>query len=447
MRKWGMIMDQMPRSVFFWGVLLLIVAVVSLGTFYFDSSRSTLENQYLQSFETSVVQLDDSVYDFLMTFENAVQMFSQNDMVKDLSDNAELNLDKVEQMFQAFQQSYPYSAYAYYVFKDPLDDGRFMVTWPDTSETLKSTDYDPKSRPWYIGALNMNGFSTWSDPYEDATTQKPTITISRAVYNDSGKLEGVMAIDVFLDELSNKVENFKALHSGNAYIVSGKKGKYNILAHNDTASVYPDILSQSWVHKLDDATTGTFEVEMENVDYFLTYTTNEITGWKTVGLVEKKAIYVQSMQVLRNVLLSTVLILAFGILSVVYISRQLTYSVKDIGYIIQYSGEKSAQASPSELTRKFESISDTFNDSEISVKRTSLNILFDVELEIAKVNEILSAAHGRPLSVEEHVKVEASKDRLFALKDELLENPSERHHIQVDEIQLIFRAIDDKQKM
>jgi hypothetical protein len=83
----------------------------------------------------------------------------------------------------------------------------------------------------------------------------------------------------------------------------------------------------------------------------------------------------------------------------------------------------------------------------MSVKRTSLNILFDVELEIAKVNEILGAAHGRPLRVEENVKVEASKGRLYVLKDELLENPSERHHIQVDEIQSIIRAIDDKLKM
>ncbi len=447
MRKWGMIMDQMPRSVFFWSVLLLIVAVVSLGTFYFDSSRSTLENQYLQSFETSVVQLDDSVYDFLMTFENAVQMFSQNDMVKDLSENAEVNLDKVEQMFQAFQQSYPYSAYAYYVFKNPLEDGRFMVTWPDTSETLKSSDYDPKSRPWYIGALDMNGFSTWSDPYEDATTQKPTITISRAVYNDTGRLEGVMAVDVFLDELSNKVENFKALHSGNAYIISGEKGKYNILAHNDSASVYPDILNQSWVEKLDDSASGTFEVEMAGVDYYLTYTTNDVTGWKTVGLVEKKEIYVQSMQVLRNVLLSTVLILSLGILSIVYISRQLTYSVKDIDHFIQYSGEKSGQLATSELTKKFESISGTFTDSDIVLKRTSLNILFDVELEIARVSEVLKSAHGRSLSEDENLKVEDSKSRLYALKDELLENPSERHHIQVEEIQSLFRAIDEKQKI
>ncbi len=437
-------MDQIPKSVFFWSILLLVVVAVSVGTFYFDNSRSILENQYLETFEASVTQLDASVYEFLTTFENAVQMFSQNDMVKSLPEHADENLMQVEQMFKTFKESYPYSAYAYYVFKNPLEDGRFMVTWPDTSETLRASDYDPLSRPWYIGAIEKKGFISWSDPYKDATTGKPTITVSRTVYNDGGMLEGVMAIDVFLDELSNKVENFTATHSGNAFIVKKSGNDYILIAHNEKAADYSSVLMKAWIKELDERQAGTREVEFGGESYYLTYTTNEITGWKTVGLVEKHAVYVQSMRVLRNVLVSTMVILSLGALTVGYISRQLTDSVKDIGHLIRYSDDKPGTSAMIELTEKLDDVSFQINEDEMELPRTALNITFDTETEMARIRDILKLMRDGKESKEDVALLDVSKCRLENLKKELYENASWRANIQIDEVNALLRSMDEE---
>lgn len=416
-----------------------MVVLVSVGTFYFDNSKSVIENQYLDNFDNSVQQLDTSISEFLLTFENALQMFSQNDMVRSLPEEADTSLLQVEQMFRAFQESYPYSAYAYYVFKQPMEDGRFMVTWPDTSAQLKASDYEPESRPWYIGALLSSGESTWSDPYADATTGKLMVTVSRTVESDADTFKGVMAIDVFLDELTNKVENFKSFNHGSAFIVKSSPEGYVFITKDEAFS---DILNASWMDQIEDRASGVIEINHKDEPYYLAFRTNEITGWKILGIVEKDRIYAETMNVLKDVLLSTVVILGIGILSMTYISRQLTNSVKDIGHMIQQSPEKSAEK-PSPLSMEFERVSAESEDRDFEAPRTTLNMLFDSETEMAKVRDLISKSEEVGLSGSEYDEIEEMCVKLRALRDELIQVSSARRQLQADEIDKLLYKIED----
>lgn len=85
---------------------------------------------------------------------------------------------------------------------------------------LVDDDYDPRSRPWFTavgdsvltpdklargnraGPALIEGKSSWSDPYEFFSSNRQGITYSRAFYNTTGELEGVIGIDIELADLT-----------------------------------------------------------------------------------------------------------------------------------------------------------------------------------------------------------------------------------------------------
>ncbi|NJE47531.1 HAMP domain-containing protein [Thermococcus sp. GR7] len=78
--------------------------------------------------------------------------------------------------------------------------------------------YDPRVRPWYKKAIEVNG-PTWSEPYEDASSGKWVVTFAVPVYYE-GKLVGVVGTDIYIDTLTQKIDKIKIGQTGYAYVVS-----------------------------------------------------------------------------------------------------------------------------------------------------------------------------------------------------------------------------------
>ncbi|WP_367883458.1 PDC sensor domain-containing protein [Thermococcus peptonophilus] len=91
-------------------------------------------------------------------------------------------------------------------------------------------DYDPRVRPWYQKAVQVNG-PTWSEPYEDASSGKWVITYAIPVYYN-GKLVGVIGLDVFIDELTKTIDTVKIGQTGYAYVV-GQDGTIYMHPNHD----------------------------------------------------------------------------------------------------------------------------------------------------------------------------------------------------------------------
>ena len=66
----------------------------------------------------------------------------------------------------------------------------------DTEDT-----YDPRERPWYKTAL-QSGELIWTDPYIFFTSQKPGITAASPVFLPSGKIKGIVGVDIEIDDIS-----------------------------------------------------------------------------------------------------------------------------------------------------------------------------------------------------------------------------------------------------
>jgi class 3 adenylate cyclase len=102
------------------------------------------------------------------------------------------------------------------------NSGKVIKQEEDTTEK-----YDPRERPWYIGAKDKNALF-WSDVYIFSTGKVPGITASSPVMNN-GKLIGIFGLDIplieiskFLTELRTEIQEQKQGKTAIAFIINSK---------------------------------------------------------------------------------------------------------------------------------------------------------------------------------------------------------------------------------
>lgn len=98
----------------------------------------------------------------------------------------------------------------------------------ETSRRHDPTDaYDPRVRPWYQLARQVDD-EVWTDPYIFYTSQRPGLTVARAVRDEDGRLLGVIGADIELTALSKFLTTQRVGTSGAAFIVYSNG---DVLAH------------------------------------------------------------------------------------------------------------------------------------------------------------------------------------------------------------------------
>ncbi len=83
------------------------------------------------------------------------------------------------------------------IFVGRTGDGSFFTS--NVDEKLPD-GFDPRTRPWYRGAMEVDGVYV-TDPYIDAGTGKPVITLSAPIKKGDHSIWGVFGVDVLLEEL------------------------------------------------------------------------------------------------------------------------------------------------------------------------------------------------------------------------------------------------------
>ncbi|WP_432736718.1 ATP-binding protein [Maridesulfovibrio sp. FT414] len=115
----------------------------------------------------------------------------------------------------------------YYTKIIKINDGirTCVLSWstPDQEiiESINAPEdkYDPRQRPWFIDAL-MNNDVVWTAPYLFYTGNKPGITTASPVYDDQGVLQGVVGVDISIEELSIFLSKLTIGEHGKAFIVN-----------------------------------------------------------------------------------------------------------------------------------------------------------------------------------------------------------------------------------
>lgn len=78
--------------------------------------------------------------------------------------------------------------------------------------------YNPRERPWYRAAA-ANARPTWSPIYTSFSSGRLAVTHAQPVYGNGGKLHGVLAADVTLDDIARFLTEQRVSERGVAFIV------------------------------------------------------------------------------------------------------------------------------------------------------------------------------------------------------------------------------------
>lgn len=104
---------------------------------------------------------------------------------------------------------------------------RRQLTWSGTEEPPREDwlggDYDPRMRPWYIGAQSLSRKADvyWTDPYIFFTSKEPGITASVKYHGARPEEVTIFAFDVKLINLSRFISTLKV----------GERGLTALLTH------------------------------------------------------------------------------------------------------------------------------------------------------------------------------------------------------------------------
>jgi len=149
--------------------------------------------------------------------------------------------------------------------------------------------YDPRTRHWYTQAVARPGAVIYTEVYEDALGSGLVATVSKAVFDKKGKLLGVVALDIMLDNYKKLLMETRILKSGYAFIINNE-GKYIF---------HPDMDTQDFLFKIPqtpkgsetakgfqrmmNGETGFFTVEENGGQFFIAFSPISVTGW-SVGV-------------------------------------------------------------------------------------------------------------------------------------------------------------------
>ncbi|MBF0622070.1 MAG: HAMP domain-containing protein [Magnetococcales bacterium] len=119
----------------------------------------------------------------------------------------------------------PQKEYGFQVIERPVDGPAVKtMRYYDANlnylreEVTQNPAYDPRKRPWYIGA-KQTGAAHWTDTYVFYTTKQLGVTVSEPVYGEDGVLKGVMAADITLSGMSAFLKQNKISNKSMAFII------------------------------------------------------------------------------------------------------------------------------------------------------------------------------------------------------------------------------------
>ncbi len=175
--------------------VILALAILAISAYNLNTINNEVRNNYAEktTFEARGLQTD--VSEWLDEYINILSL--SHDLVSNLTAE-ELSYSKIYNKYLKID----YQKHNLDALYFALENGAFFtgLDWiPDAS-------YDPRLRPWYIGA-QKSGKIFVGDTYIDRDTNKIIFTISVPFSTKDG-IKGVIAMDIYMNTVAAKIKDF-----------------------------------------------------------------------------------------------------------------------------------------------------------------------------------------------------------------------------------------------
>ncbi|WP_291649425.1 methyl-accepting chemotaxis protein [Clostridium sp.] len=216
---------------------IIPIIVMAIANFY---SLNKNINEFTDSIiKSSVNLLNEELVNIHLNSDRDIEYLSLDANAKGIKENKNNEALWFEKTLQSYTSVNDDVVSAYI----GSEDGKFLLS---PHEDIGS-DYDPRNREWYKKAVTNPSEVIISEPYEDAINKRIVVTYSKAIFNEKGEFQGVIAIDKNLEKLSDVVSNIDLGEGAFASIFS-KDG--TIIANNNFSLIGKNEKDIPWIEKV-----------------------------------------------------------------------------------------------------------------------------------------------------------------------------------------------------
>lgn len=247
-------------------VLILVIPGSLIGWLTYFSSSNIFENQMEDSIDESIEIIQQTTNNTLQSKVFDLEVFAEQIQ-------ASMYEDDGEQVFQRFMQYIELRPEVLSVFIG-TETGDFL----QEPSLVQDSSYDPTERPWYVASMENQDNVIISDPYHAASTGELVVTVSKAMEDGSG----VVALDLSIDYIQEIASGVNIGEDG--YVILLDQAQ-NIIYHPEQEAGKKgeeEIYSKIYENK-----NGELTYTYHSDDKLLHFDTNELTGWKVVGTMDR----------------------------------------------------------------------------------------------------------------------------------------------------------------
>lgn len=297
--------------------IAIILPLSLLGYFSYNKSYEILEKKYTLMTQQTVAEVDTSISKFIESIENQMEMLAINSNFKKISNETSINHEIYEKMVIELLKNAKDS--------NSLMTGIYFSTKYGDTYTYPcielSKDIDLRNSLWYELAIKNKQNVSWTQPHVSKNKQDIIITASKSIINE-GEVIGVIGVDINFMELSKAISQQKI----------GRNSYVGVIDTNDILITHPnpeligtnEVTKQAEWEDIKSNEKGFLKYKYNGQqDKFLSYTTNEKTGWKIVGAVAIDELLTDTNIITRFILYGIIL----GFISAIIIAILIANSI------------------------------------------------------------------------------------------------------------------------
>ena len=381
-------------------IILSIIPILISGIVNFVILKQNIDEYNSNVLRNEVDKINDTLSNRNKAISLNLESLSLNEVVKSINTNTDnekkvegTQLEKTksfENILINFQKTNEDIMFAYM----GIGDGRFIIG----PEQEMEDGFDPRTRDWYKNAVNSPKITIISEPYEDIVTGKKVVTYSKAIQDENGNIQGVLAVDRDIDILNALVENVDIIDGALATIIS-KQGI--VLADTDINLIGKTVSDSPWVKEvqlMDNESSGKIII---NGKRYIGY--KEVD--KESGITS--SIFVPTSDLFKEALAKMIINFAVLIISIIVIVMSSKKYINKLTKSIRKVDKALNEIKDGDFTGKLEN-KDNYN-KEIASITEGVNILVEsIGDLISGIQESSSKVKDGSISLSEIIK-ESSK--------------------------------------
>ncbi len=423
---------KIKRKLMLAFVVTTLVPSVLLSAYSIIQERNAAKERFVELSEQKLGAVDDSFTSFFEDIRKDISNLALSPLLGQVDERITSYKDGPEMMMRPSQagglETDIYNKLALfgethpgfnYVYIGTAQGG--IVQWP---EGKISAGYDPRTRPWYKGAMSTPGKVDVQNAYYWAGDDVTLVSVARTVENESGQIVGVMSADVSLSSLTDMAQEVKLGEQGYLILVEDTGTVLVDAAQPDHNFKNIRELQGDAYRQFQQTDSGLLRVSIDGVDYSARILTSQSLGWKMIALMPRHEILAPAQALMWTTLGITCLVLVLVCALAFWLSGMLVKPVllvsNGLKEIAQGEGDltrrlpvvsrdeagelatwfnhflDSLQALVSQVNRSAEEIAQVSSLAQNSVRevdRASENQVREVETMVAAVNEMSATAN------------------------------------------------------